>query len=47
MVFYTITPSSQRIIPEIQDLESCMKVLNEAADQKRALIVSKSHRVDG
>jgi hypothetical protein len=44
-VLDAVTPSSQRVILEVEDLESSMKIFDKLADHQWSLVVAQRHRV--
>jgi len=44
-VLDAVTPSSQRVILEVENLETGMKVFDELADHQWSLVVAERHRI--
>jgi len=44
-VLYAVTPSSQRVILEVENLEASMKVFDKLANHQRSLVIAQRHRV--
>ena len=47
LVFYSITPLSQHVIFEIQELKARMHILDELSNLERTLVIPQSDRVPG